>query len=156
MVAVGVPSRGRGREAKRWWAPRRRWLSPTTLTLRVPDVGNAGIIADDVLPGDILESRLAAWRKRMSAVAERVDLVRVIRRRRAAAMLPPATAMTWAHASPSTAGGFSVVKSLATAPPISRAIATPLGLDRAPRDGVCGCWEAVGKWPAGATVESLA
>ena len=48
------------------------------------------------------------------------------------------------------------VKSLATAPPISRAIATPLGLDRAPRDGVCGCWEAVGKWPAGATVESLA
>ena len=35
------------------------------------------------------------------------------------------------------------VKSLATAPPISRAIATPLGLDRAPRDGVCGCWEAV-------------
>ena len=50
----------------------------------------------------------------------------------------------------------SPVKSLATAPPISRAIATPLGLDRAPRDGVCGCWEAVGKWPAGATVESLA
>ncbi len=49
-----------------------------------------------------------------------------------------------------------VVKSLATAPPISRAIATPLGLDRAPRDGVCGCWEAVGKWPAGATVENLA
>ena len=48
------------------------------------------------------------------------------------------------------------VKSLATAPPISRAIATPLGLDRAPREGVCGCWEAVGKWPAGATVESLA
>ena len=48
------------------------------------------------------------------------------------------------------------VKSLATAPPISRAIATPLGLDRAPRGGVCGCWEAVGKWPAGATVESLA
>ena len=48
----------------------------------------------------------------------------------------------------------SPVKSLATAPPISRAIATPLGLDRAPRDGVCGCWEAVGKWPAGATVES--
>ena len=48
------------------------------------------------------------------------------------------------------------VKSLATAPPISRAIATPLGLDRALRGGVCGCWEAVGKWPAGATVESLA
>ena len=54
------------------------------------------------------------------------------------------------------AGRFGTVKSLATAPPISRAIATPLGLDRAPRDGVCGCWEAVGKWPAGATVESLA
>ena len=53
-------------------------------------------------------------------------------------------------------GVGSGVKSLATAPPISRAIATPLGLDRAPRDGVCGCWEAVGKWPAGATVESLA
>ncbi len=52
--------------------------------------------------------------------------------------------------------GRKPVKSLATAPPISRAIATPLGLDRAPREGVCGCWEAVGKWPAGATVESLA
>ena len=52
--------------------------------------------------------------------------------------------------------GAAPVKSLATAPPISRAIATPLGLDRAPREGVCGCWEAVGKWPAGATVESLA
>ena len=51
---------------------------------------------------------------------------------------------------------YLAVKTLATAPPISRAIATPLGLDRAPRDGVCGCWEAVGKWPAGATVESLA
>ena len=33
---------------------------------------------------------------------------------------------------------LQTVKSLATAPPISRAIATPLGLDRAPRDGVCG------------------
>ena len=48
------------------------------------------------------------------------------------------------------------VKSLATAPPISRAIATPVRLDRVLRDGVCGCWEAVGKWPAGATVEGLA
>ena len=73
---------------------------------------DAGIIADDVVPGDILESRLAAWRKRMSAVAERVDLVRVIRRRRAAAMLPPATAMTWAHASPDGPGVFSIARSV--------------------------------------------
>jgi hypothetical protein len=48
------------------------------------------------------------------------------------------------------------VKSLATAPPLSRAIATPRRLDIAPRDGGCGCWKAVGKWPAGATVQSQA
>jgi hypothetical protein len=81
--------------------------------LVVPDVGNAGIIADDVVPGDILETRLTAWRERMPAVAERGDLVRVIRRRRAAAMLPPATAMTWAYASPDGPGFFfSIARSV--------------------------------------------
>ena len=30
----------------------------------------------------------------------------------------------------------------------------PFGLDRAPADGACGLLGAVGKWPAGATVES--
>ena len=41
--------------------------------------------------------------------------------------------------------------------PLFRAQSRPLWRpDRAPRDGVYGCWEAVGKWPAGATVQSQA
>jgi hypothetical protein len=63
--------------------------------------------------------------------------------------------ITW-RGLPSAVGNWNSVKSLATATPISRAIATPRRLGRAPRDGLGGCWEAVGKWPAGATVRSQA
>ena len=110
------------------------------------------------LPKKLAQDLLAGMVESVTRHLKQGDRIRIgglgtleVRQREARAGRNPATGEAM-----QIAASKKVVKSLATAPPISRAIATPLGLDRALRDGVCGCWEAVGKWPAGATVESLA